>query len=909
MNKKSQCFHQPRLLAIAAATILTAGFVSAAELKELDIPAGDLSTALKSLAKQTGLELIFKPENLRGVKTQGVKGSISPQDAIEKLIIGTELTIKSDPAGAILIAPLSSSAGSSGDANNLRFSELSRLAQSNEQGNEGLVKTSDAESSANAPAGSNGTESLRLEEIVVTARKVSERLKDVPITIDVITRDDLRNAGAADIKDLFGSIPGLSASNADRNLARYSIRGVSSNAGAPTVGIYLDDIALAATGEGGSVGALDPGMFDLERVEVLKGPQGTLYGGSAMGGAIKYVSATPDLSAFSLNMAAGGGYTEHGAPNYSAEAIANIPLISDSLALRFGASFRHEGGYIDSIAGGEIENPSRSSTPSPVYTPLVQSSLSTFNENDYNSTDTWIARASLLWQPDESWSIRPSILLQDYKIDGTNQYFPNQGGLSASYRIPQATKDRATIYGLNIEKTLTRTQLTSLTALVDREQFWNRDYSYLVGNIVPSLFPYTSEARYPTEFKTFSQELRLASVNDPSSRVRWLTGLYYSSQEMRFTPIAYVYAPNSLLAQIFPAFLFPGGVVDENVASTDYRSTLEQSAAFGELTYGLTSALDLTAGVRVFQVRTKVDNVVEGPFNGGHGEAHSTVREDGVNPKFGLSYKVNEDQLIYASASKGFRPGGSSGAQRGALNALCAADLARLGITELPLSYESDDLWTYELGSKNEFSGGRVKVNGAIFHSDWRKIQQFISFPDCGQGFVTNAGEARVDGMEISTEFTLTPELRVGLNGIYTHAKIVDAAPGTVVQDGDQIQDTPKWMGGGFVSYARPLSEVWDLELRADYSYRSEQRRDYVRTQGVTFSDGVNGAVPNSAEFREAYDWANAYVSFRNDSLDVRVFANNLFDSRPVLDQGSSGSTNFTTLRPRTIGIELRRSF
>jgi iron complex outermembrane recepter protein len=747
---------------------------------------------------------------------------------------------------------------------------------------------------ATVTAAAASDQNRSVEEIVVTARKMNERLQDVPITVTAITGEQLKERGAVDMKDILRSVPGLSYSNVERGQTKYNIRGITTISSAPTVNVSLDDISLDAN-QGAYAGAFDVVFFDIDRVEVLKGPQGTLYGGSAMGGAIKYISAKPDASSRSSGVAVGLAGTERGTESYTGEGVLNLPLVDDVLAVRGGVHHRHEGGYIDSVANLNIENRARSSTPSPVYTPLSVPSLSTVNKDNYNDSDTTVGRLSLLWKPDPSWSIVPAFMYQDYESDSPPYFFTNQSELAASYRsADEKTLDRGALYSLDISKDWGAVQLTSITGYVDREVEWYRDFSYFVGDLVPGLFSQYFEAQYKPSTQIFSQELRISSSSGSKSRLRWVAGLYYSALDEKFD--------GQVLSSVFAAL--------NNVGYDEHsQQDLDQQALFGEASFSLTDALDLTAGVRLFKIKNHLDRLVQGPFNGGivsiSNDGHS---EDGVNPKVGLSYKLDRNHLLYTSAAKGFRPGGFTRA----LPPDCAADLAQLGIPGgvAPTTYGSDSVWSYELGSKNEFGDGRVVLNGALFHTDWKDIQQTVTLTGCGFGFSTNVGEARVRGAEAEMQLRLTPNVEIGGNATYTDAKITEPGFGSAARVGDRIQDAPKWMASAYGSYAVLVKASWDLQLRADYQYRSSSRRRFANDQNVTFSDGVSGSVPYGALFQDGYDVVSAFASFSNGPRTFRLYVNNLLDERPWLDTDLAGGVSIsTTLRPRTIGFEMRQQF
>jgi len=741
------------------------------------------------------------------------------------------------------------------------------------------------------------------EEIVVTARKSNERIQDVPISVTALSADALRDRGATDLQDVLRNIPGLSNSGAERGLSRYAIRGLYTAASSPTVGIYLDDISLVTISTTFS-GALDPVFFDMERIEVLKGPQGTLYGGSAMGGAIKYVSARPDLDAFGFDGAIGAATTAHGAPSYTGEAVVNVPIVTGKLALRGGVYYRRDGGYVDALPG-DVQTINRSSTPQPLYTPLRRPSLSTRNDKDINFADTWAARASLEWQPDESWSIRPQIFHQDYEQADNSHFFLGRTGLSSSFRIEQPSADTATVYSLSVEKDLGGVQVTSLTSQFDRHFTFVRDYSYFVSSLfgqVPSLAP-LEPLVYPlvgynlsdSRTSTFSQEVRLASAN-PDARFKWLIGGYYADQDDRL--VQSLEEPGTEL--IFGT---------QQLFFGDTFTNTKQYALFGEASFGLFDGLELTAGVRLFEIRQTVAAVNDGPLFGPRAEITGRKsKESGVNPKVGLSYKLTPDNLLYASAAKGFRPGGPN---RYPINPVtCGAALAEVGLNEAPDAFQSDSLWTYEVGTKNMFGAGRATVNGAAYLTKWNDIQQQVGL-SCGFGFNTNVGKAEVKGFELEGRFELVPGLEVGGTATYTDTEITEAALGTGITKGDAIPLIPKWAATAYAGFSAELGNGWDMNLRGEYQYQGRAFYDPPAAITVTYPGGVPGpAIPNPGRYQESFDVVNLSAGLGKDGTSIRLYANNLLNERPLLDVDYyTGSDRARTIRPRTIGVELRQSF
>jgi outer membrane receptor protein involved in Fe transport len=747
---------------------------------------------------------------------------------------------------------------------------------------------------AHAQAASDENADLRDNEIIVTARKSNESIQNVPISITAITGEELRAQGANEIQDVVRNIPGLALSRAERGLARYSIRGLSTNVSAPTVAIFLDDISLVTISTTFS-GGFDPVFFDMQRIEVLKGPQGTLYGGSAMGGAIKYVSNTPDLDRFSVNASAGAAIVSEGSPNYNGEVAVNVPIVEGSLAFRGGFFYRRDGGFIDAVPG-EVQISTQSSTPFPVYTPLRLDALSTRREDNINYSDTYALRASIEWQPSAGWSIRPQIFYQDSKLQDSSLYFLGRPDFESSFRTAQPNIEKTSVLSLNIEKNFDGVKLTSLTSQFDRQFDYIRDYSFILGNIFSFLYPLDGDNISETDTSTFSQELRLSSDGDPNAPFKWVVGLYYQDQ----------------VDELFQAVDQAGsgaifGLDTDRLYLGDTKASLTQYALFGEASYRLFDRLELTAGVRLFKDRQRLDalydGLIAGPVTVVDGR---TSEEDGINPKFGLSYEVSEDNLLFASAARGYRPGGPN--RYVVSPEACGDDLAQIGLTQIPDSFQSDSVWTYEVGTKNQFSGGRVTVNAAAFLTRWTNTQQAVGLA-CGFGFTANLGSAEVKGFEIEARVEPIDGLELGGNAAYTKTEVLETLEG-IVEAGDPLPNVPTWMASAYAGYSATFANGWDLTLRGEYQYQGRAPFGIVPDLNVLFSDGVVAGVPNPSEFRQSFDVVNLTASIGQGDTLVRVFARNVFDARPQLDLAIfSGADQTFTIRPRTIGVEVVQSF
>lgn len=745
------------------------------------------------------------------------------------------------------------------------------------------------------PMGTVSAQTVPSPEVIVTAEKRDQRAADIPISINVVTAADIETRGARDFLDVLLSIPGVSYSATESGLTRYSIRGVSTSAASPTVGIYLDDISLLTIGTSFS-GAADPMLVDLDRIEVLKGPQGTLYGGSAMGGAIKYVTRRPELDRFEVTANAGIASVEHGGLSYNAASFANFPLLSGVLALRFGAGYRFDAGYVDNVANGEVQVWPRGATAPPApYQPVTYPSQSSFVRDNYNQRNTTTGRISLLYSPEGSLRVTPTATVQRSDHGNPDEFFTNLPGFEDSNRFRQPTRDDLGVFSLEVTKSLGRVELTSLSGYLDRRLELDRDFSLFIAELAPPLLPNDSYNVSVTSTGTISQELRVASV-DPHGRLKWTLGAFYSHQHDDFNQLIHTFGAGDYY-----------GTGTDIVYTGDQLTHTSQVALFGDMTYMLARHWDLSAGVRWFNIRQRIDAVFEGVFNGGHTEVdgkHST--DAGVTPKVALSFQPDERHLLYTSATRGFRPGGPN---RFDINSpLCAPDLERLGLTRAPGDYDPDSLWTYELGSKNQFPA--VVLEAAVFYTDWKNIQQQVTLMSCAFPFTGNVGAATVKGVELSAQSQVIARTSVGGNVTYTRSRITQSAPGVSAQVGQELLDTPRWMANAHVQLRFLQTAGWNGSVRGEYQYHGSNLRQFEPLAAVSYADGTLGQIPDATQVQAAYHVVNASVDLGSGFTHYHLYVDNLMDAAPYLDfRRAPGFSAATTLRPRTVGFGVSTVF
>ena len=585
--------------------------------------------------------------------------------------------------------------------------------------------------------------------------------------------------GAQDIHDILLSVPGLSYSSTEPGQSRYSIRGVSTAASNPTVGIYLDDISLVSLTTAFS-GAADPVLFDLDRVEVLKGPQGTLYGGSAMGGAIKYVNRQPSFNQLSVTAEGGVATTDQGGISYNGNSVLNLPLVSDKLAMRLGVSYRHDAGYINYVPDAPLQDWARGAAPSgEPFAPETNSSLSNLYRSDANSRSTTAVRLALKYAVDDSFSILPAASIQRSDKANPDWFYTNLPGLQASFRTNQPTRDDLGVYSLTVTKSFAGLALTSLSGYVVRTVEWDRDYSLFIGGLVPGLFPDNSYNVSNTSAHTLSLEVRLFMRRRRAAQVGDRRILFATA--LRAVPARGHRRCRSLPRHGYGHHL-RGRPAHPHLSGRSVRGR----HVFPERAMGpqCRAALvrhptkDRWRFQRVLQRWRKCDR-----WEPQHRcRRHSEIL--GELPAARRSTPVRDSQ-------QGVSRGQPEPVQH--RQSPVQPDFQGSGSVARPPA-ANPTVWTYELGSKNEFKELHTVVDAAVYYTDWKKIQQEVNLNSCGFNFVGNLGAATIKGAELSAESALGGGVSAGVTGSYLDTRITQSAPGVSAQVGQPTSIRFKWM-------------------------------------------------------------------------------------------------------------------
>jgi iron complex outermembrane recepter protein len=821
-----------------ACTASLAANAYAIDRKPIEIPAGELATALRTLASQAGVEFFYQTELVKGLRTEGVTGVLSAEEAVTKLLEGTSLTLQVDPSGAMLIArpPVSgprvqgseaetgaSSTKSSPSTQTTveggqkkSFWDRFRVAQSEQ--------TRDPEGSVDEPnAQTRQEERVELEEIVVTAQKREERLIDVPISIVAVSGDDLDKRNLTAIDDLSLAVPGLQVQSSGTYQRRIMLRGIGNLTGySSSVGMYLDEATVTSVA---AADQLDLRTYDLARVEVLRGPQGTLYGEGSVGGTVRFITNDPQLDRLTMGADITAMLTQDGDPSQRIEGVLNVPVVQDTLGLRIAGAYDQQGGWIDQPAA---------------------------DRNDFNDQDLINIRAKTLWRPLQQLTVAGMVVVH------RNDSAPNRGE-DADGNFTQAfesterpsTDDDYEIYNLTLDYDFSAAQILSSSSYLSQD----REIKNLGGRLqlldpAAGFPPFEFlDVLFADRSTSFTQELRASSLG--TGPWSWtLGGLYRHSRFNEDIPTFY--------------FAFPGPLPSQGFSfQTGFRS--ESWAAFGDTSYKLKDRLTLGGGLRYFEDTQK------GRLTDQRETFHS------LNPRLYAQYALTTRSNLYASAAKGFRSGGVNGP----------------GVP----SFDPETVWNYELGSKMAFTDS-ASFELAVFYSDLKNYQifayltplDFLTSP-------TNAGNARIKGVEWGFAWQPAALWRLGLNGNYVHTEFYEiSAFRSTVAVGDPINLIPKY------SYSASAERAISWNGKQGFV-----RLDYDHHGRSVFRDRTVGAWYSGES--DIIDMLNLSASLQwNSNVSVKVFAQNLLNDRgftdPVTITGDASRS-----RPRTFGISLGVNF
>ena len=761
-----------------------------------------------------------------------------------------------------------------------------------------------------------------LEEIIVTAQKRSESLQDVPLSIQAIGTKQLEELHIASFADYAKFLPSLSYQSGGQSggpgFSRPYMRGVASggdgnhSGSQPSVGTYLDEQPITTIS-----GALDVHIYDVARVEVLAGPQGTLYGASSQAGTIRIITNKPDPSGFAAGYDLEGSTVTKGESGYLAEGFVNLP-ISDTAAIRLVGWAQHDAGYIDNVPGtvtypeGTLRDPPYTFRDTPLT--IENSSRA---EKDYNDGDTYGGRAALKIDLNDTWAVTAGVMAQEQKRNGSYGY-RSDSDLELVRFNAEDSKDRWTQAALTVEGKLGNFDVVYAGAYLDRKAVSHSDYvdysvyydyyGYYIFNGVGEYIDPTQYINGKDGFTKQSHELRISSSND--SRLQYVAGLFWQRQTH---DIEQQYVINGIATSIEVT-----GWPDTWWLTEQVRIDRDD-AAFGELTYDLTDKLSVTGGIRFFEAENSIvgflgygltndftsatgekscANPGSGSVNGGPcTNVDASIKESGNTPKLNFTYRFDDQRLVYATYSEGFRPGGIN---------------RRLSFPP----YHADFLTNYEIGWKTAWADNRLRFNGAVFREEW-KDAQFSFLGENSLTQVVNAGNARIDGLEADLLWAATDNLLLAAGFSYLDAKLTENYCEQLVNNqsvndcanpeaptGTRLPVTPKFKSNLTARYTFKVGS-FDAHLQGAMVYVGSREPDLRTLQA-----GILGEEP-------AYTIADFTAGIEKDSYSVELFINNAFDERAQLDRWAQcdasvcgvNGTYITPTTPQTIGLRFGQKF
>ncbi len=767
----------------------------------------------------------------------------------------------------------------------------------------------DADSSAGAAV---------LQEVTVTAQRREENISRVPISISAFSQSDLDARDMKTLGDIASVTPGV-----DFRPVGYSnwftIRGISQNAGGGVAGLgpnttalYVDDSPLQARYANAAVPTAVPYVFDIDHVEVLRGPQGTLFGASAEGGAIRVISHAPSLTEFSGLMRAEGSQTDGGGLNSEFGAAAGGPIIQDKLGFRASVWTRHDGGFVDqnpALLGLPPANGiPRGQIPGDVLPAIVGGSTGT----NINKGDTYSARVALLWKPIDALTVEPAIYYQKRDQNSADLFDPTIGNPSdgrfvSSRILNQPINDSFYTPSLKLVFDLGWAQVTSLSSNMRRVDSQGYDYTLVLPPAFGWPLPTSAADAEPvivgTNQSNFTQELRLQSPNS-SEHFHWTVGVYYSNLHQHdYETVASPTWPAMTLAntgKTMEEYFGEGLVRGDLTYVSDQFIVDKQKAVFANADYDLGRHFSVFGGVRYEKQENSYRTVSDGALAGGPSDVTATSKGHVTSPKAGLNWKIDDFTLVYFSAAKGYRPGGA-GIPVHLNTQACTDQLNQLGGGA---NYEADTLWSYELGLKTQLLDRRLSIEGSVYHIDWSNIISAVHVPLCATHISKNLGDAKSDGFDLSVKALLSQSFTAGFTVGYTNARYSSDSAifgETLARAGEAISDVAPWNVTAELAYQTPLADKITGYGRLEDRYTSRNNKL------VPAQDSTTVTYDPFITTNPSVNQLNGRIGVKfGDGSDLAVFATNLLNSHPVLNEQifliniTSGAF---TIRPRTFGL------
>ncbi|MFT3755474.1 MAG: TonB-dependent receptor [Pseudoxanthomonas sp.] len=697
-----------------------------------------------------------------------------------------------------------------------------------------------------------------LDAIIVTAQKRSERIQDVPMSIAVIDAAKLASQGQVQLTDYYAQVPGLSMNARGSGRTQIVMRGIATATEQnPTVGVVIDDVPFGSSTIDIQTPDLDPS--ELQHIEALRGPQGTLYGASSMGGLLKYVTVDPDTSEFSARAQFDLSNVAHGGTGYGMRAAMNLPA-GENFALRVSGFDRRDAGYVDDLQQGK---------------------------KDINEARTHGARVSALWNASDAVTVKASVLAQDSQSNGTGTVdvdFDHNPAVREYARTRLGHTDiydgKVRLYNLKVAADMGWATFDSISAYGEYSHDGPQDVSTTFGGLLGMIFGIPRpgvviDNRSATDKR--SQEFRLSSKD--AEKLDWQVGLYYTKEETEG------YQALRAVDRVSGADL---GIIPAYTALSP--STFEEKAIYGDIDYHFTPKFDLQLGGRFSDVSLSSYTDYDGPMNGG--EPSTEVDPDAGEKVFTFlvspRYKLGDNSMLYGRVASGYRAGGQNGAMPG---------------TQLPETYDSDKLVSYEVGYKGAFAGNTLSFDAALFYIDWTDIQLSIVDQATTQTYYTNGGKASSKGIETSVQWRPADGWTLGLSAAFTDASLEQNLPnGTYGLKGDRLPYSPKFSSALNVNKDFPLGSLYGF-VGGGVTYVGEREAGFSTSSTVRRYD-----MP-------AYTTVDLRAGIEADAWTLTVYLKNAGDEYGFLSGTARNATTGQSLyasnliQPRTLGASFAVRF
>jgi iron complex outermembrane recepter protein len=846
---------------IPLALIALAPLACFAQTATFNLPAQPLAESLKAVGAQTNVNVMVSPPLVDGKQAPPLKANLSAKDALANLLAGTGLEYHFVNDQTVVIRAKSAVAAVSDPpaaqppaATNPQDNQ--KEAGKNSSQDFRVAQVDQATTGPQiAPRQETTAQKVQLEEVVVTAQKRNENSLDVPVPVTALSAQSLTQSNLVRIQDYASSVPSFvsSPSPSAGGEQMLSIRGISTGFGTnPSVGVTIDDVPYGGSTNlvGNSIPDIDPS--DLSRVEVLRGPQGTLYGASSLGGLLKFVTTDPSTEGVSGQVQAGTNTVFNGAElGYNFRGSVNVPL-GDTVAIRASAFTRQDPGYIDNPVTG-VEG---------------------INEDHANG-----GRVGFLWRPSDVFSMKLSALIQETKGDGSNDAdvptvgFPQTAGLKDLQQIyvpGVGAYDRKTqAYSAILTGKVGGFGITSISGYNYTDFTDSFDYTYALGGLTQKLFGFGGDPVYTeNKIKKFSQEIR--AETQLGNHVDWLLGGFYTHED----------SPQVQNAEAVNVLTGAPGL---SILGINVPTTYSEYAAFTDITIHFTGSFDVQLGGRDSEIRHTLSETQTGPF----GQAPTPETESKANAFTYLvtpRLKITPDLMVYARLASGYRAGGPNGNPD----------------PNVPRSYAPDKTQNYELGIKGDFLSHTLTVDGSVYYINWKDLQ--LNLLDTNsQTYTTNAGEAKSQGVELSVVSRPVSGLKI--------------AGWVAWDDAVLTQDVPaNSQVAGNAGDRLPYSSRFSANLSLDQDFNLTDRTTGFVGATVSYIGNRLGTfvpAPTARADFPSYTKVDLRAGMRYDSWSANLYATNIGDRRGILGGGAGTFPPFayTYIQPRTVGLAVSKDF